>query len=296
MGMANFAYFRDEDHHKIKNLADESFLLGNDCTTESLTFGAPTQDVPEGARAIRMARLMSESHMSGSVYATRPQNTSGSGLLIITSDYLINLHGFSLSLEGLLDAPTILEYLKKRYREEITHARRYLKQQPSLSHLVTKKTLVKAKPGLAEELPLETSPGKRLGHLISFDYDSIDEDQKASGDEAAQKLHEAYHSLLAERETYSPDKAMANIHGGPLHNFTSMEHLASFCEDDIVIAQYKHMCVNSLFFMKRHRRTDANTLGNQISEYKSGSGVPLYIDTHTLMKEFFASQDIKVNL
>jgi hypothetical protein len=294
MGMANFAYFRDEDHHKIHNLADESFLMGNDCPTTGLTFGDPTQDVPEGGRARTMARLMSDARISGSVYATQPQNTSGSGLLIMTSDYLINLHGFGL--EGLTDTPTILGYLKKRYREEITHARRYLKQDPSLSHLVTRKTLVKAKPGVAEELPLETSPGNRLGHLISFDYDSIHEDQKASGNEAAQKLHEAYHSLLAERETYSPDGAMANIHGGPLHNFTSMEHLASFCEDDIVIAQYKHMCVNSLFFMKRHRRTDASTLDNQISEYTSGSSVPLYIDTYTLMKEFFASQDIEINL
>lgn len=295
MGMMNLCYFRDADTGKLGNIFEENDIQSHYSPAGYMTF----KPIAEGfsgngrARSERLKAHLEDKSISGYLTVTHPHHTSQKGVLIIATDYMVDLciHRLPESCESFESA---LAALTRDYRKDLMRYRHSIGRD---HELVTKKTLVSERPELIVEHGTENAvPGQNVGHLVGMNFDHIHEDIKDKRNNAAKDISEAYHSLVEVSESNAP-YPVNSMRFGPLSKYQSLIHWASLTESDVVIVEYDHLTPARLFKGDRETRNTPDTLLRQIKDMPSQTiSESMHLKEYVLMKEFFASQGILINL
>lgn len=295
MGMMNLSYFRDKDIDKLRNIFDESDLQSHFGSSGYMTFNpiAESDEMPGGHHANRLKAYYQDGDISGYLSASHPHHTSQKGVIIMTTDYMVDLclHDLPESCESFSEA---LDYLTKAYRKDLMRRRHFIGRDHPM---VTKKKLLAENPELIVTHGKEDAvPGQNLGHLVSMNFDCIDEGANDTVNNAAKDISEAYHSLVECPESSAPEPVFI-MRYGPLGKYHGLYHWLSLTEADVVILEYRHFLPTRAFSGHREKRNTAYSLMKKINEMPEGSvSESIYLKEYVLMKEFFASQGYEINL
>lgn len=299
MGHMNLCYFRDEDSDKIRNLFEENDRQshmghGGFMVLEPM-INRHLGDV-ESPRVKRQKRLIEDFHISGRLMSSYPHNTSQKGTLIITTDYVIDLclQGIPDDCESFEDA---LNHLAQTYRKTIMRHRHHLGRDHAY---VTRKKLLSEKPELARTLDngqKEVVPGSNLGHLVGVNFDNFHEYFGEPGASATKAVSSAYQEVTENRSHSEGLKPVIGMERGPLSPYHCMNHWASLYEDDVLILNYDHLWPTKAFMGSRQKRTPAHTLRMELAMLPDDTiSESIFLKEYTLMKEFFASQGLEIQL
>lgn len=295
MGMMNLSFFCDEHADKMKNIFQESSNQSHHSSAGYMALHPIIFDLSQNgaSQSKRLLRYWQEDRISGYLNSTHPHHTSQKGVMILTTDYMVDLCLQQLpddceNFEGALSA------LAREYRKSLMRYRYFIGRD---HELVTKKKLISEKPELIERHGSEKAQaGKNPGHFVAMNFDCIHVDEDTQDSRAAKDISKAYHDLVETSETGVPYPVFG-MHGGALHNYESLLHWASLTEGDVIILEYSHLLPTKCFFGTRKARTPAADLMDAIYELPDRSiSESIHLKEYLLMKEFFGSQGYEINL
>lgn len=295
MGMINLSYFRDSDKDKLGNIFKESYDQSHHATSGYLTFNPIAESKAiEGDRCGKRLKAQFEAgSISGYLSAARPHHSSQRGIMILTTDYMIDLCLEKLpnSVESFDDAVRSLTAI---YRKNLMRYRHHIGRDHPM---VTKKKLLAEKPELiVSHGSKDAVPRQNLGHFVAMNFDCLDVDEDMERFNAAKDISDTYHSLVESPESSAPDP-ICLMQNGPLGKYQSLHHWVSLTEADVVIIEYNHFLPTAVFSGHREARTPAETLMGNLNALPDRTvSESIYLKEYLLMKEFFASQGYEINL
>lgn len=289
MGMMNLAYFRDEDANKIDNIFEECDEQSHAQHGMHMVFNS--FEAFKDASCPHERRLYAsfkDQELSGRLHVTRPHHTSYSGLIILTSDYMLEtLWTFPEGLEG----DDLVNHLASECRKEIMRQRHLIGRDHPL---VTKKRILTFNSGANKALPEQAVPGEDLGHLSSVNFDVLHAYASDDNSPVPQTISELYQNLKDDVVGDSdPCPIVMRIRGDRLAYQQALHHWVSLDQDDVAIIRYEHLLPAEVVKLTRTRRTPAEELFRKI---EATEGDPIFMDHFVLLQEFFASQDISITL
>lgn len=300
MGHMSLCYFQDEDRNRIDNLFKENDRLSHMAQGGFMVLEPYANRIfleGEDRMEKRQRRFLDDPDVTGRVVCSHPQHTSQKGVLIVTTDYVIDLCLASIPDECSLFG-SVINHLAVDYRKTLIRRRHHLGRDHAF---VTKKKVLSDKPELAstlEEGQKHVEVGKKLGHLVGINYDTIHEHLDESGKGASQAVGAAYRDLLDRKEPSEDLEPFVCMRNGPLHPYEQcLNHWVSLHEDDVVILAYEHLLPTKAFFGSRKKRTPANILRTELAMLPGDTvSEAIYLKEYTLMREFFASQGLRIEL
>lgn len=288
MGHMNLCMVRDGARKQEENLFDLSYYRSLHVPGDRLAMAS----VPHSFDEKRDARqLEDDGGFNSSVFATHSWHTSGKGLIILTTDYYLNLffNKYPDVGEDCSDEDFMAEMVKM-VRKNIAGLRRHLGYD---HELVTKKTLVKKTSKAIERLPEAVNPEADLTHVCAINFDVISDDEKRETD-AMEVLSKGYHEI---RKYVQVNGLVAGMHGGALNEFQSLIHWVSIEQDDVLVLEYDGMCTNRVFRTKRSRRTPADQLLKMEREIlPKKSSWMAHLEEFVYLREFMNSQGYELNI
>lgn len=235
------------------------------------------------------------------LYTGNSWHTNASGTLILTSDYFINLHGYRVfggfpvkdearEQEVLtLTGDTLVAKMAEDYRKDLKKARASLKNN-GRGDLVTTRKLMDHDPRASDALPEAVVADSDLTGFLWVNYDCLHEDREPRGGHLSS---EQWQALIREGRGAAP--GFGRWHENDVANYRSLGGFTTLGQQDVMVVQYDHLTVWHSVCLTRARRTPPEALypdhlrhNDSLSTVLSGN--------YPLMREFFASQGVRVQL
>lgn len=289
MGHMSLCMVRDGARKKTENLFQLSYRRSHHVPGDRLIMSSS----PHPYKDEREKRLFEQDgEYNDQVFATHSWHTSGKGVMILTTDYFLNLFFESLPERDSIDPESpeaIMEAMKGQFRKMVSKMRQdYGRDHP----MVTRKPLVKKNPKAMAALPAEVEVNADLTHVCALNYDMLHEDDDKT-DDAMEALQQAYGQVSGDMEE---GQIVFEMHGGPLRNFRSLDHWVSLRQGDVVLIEYDHLCMKRAWRLGRTRRTPADELLKQEKEWELPATWMTRADNFILLREFLNSQGYETNL
>lgn len=240
--------------------------------------------VPFTARDNRALRMTdSNGEFRGDIYPTSAFHTDMSGILIITTDYLLNLPGCDRMSPDISDDKVVEQLSLMTLGELPVMVAMYRNEGRLLSSSDYMAPSTMAESRLSDEVV----PGADTTHFVTLDYDRIrqDSDQDKGCDGAIGELSIAYHALHEDFSTsYVP-----YVNSLSLKRYRSLQHVLSLSQEHVAVVHYHGLRTELITVLNRTRRTPADRL---MAEYLSckDENSAVHGRSYPLIREFFRSQ------
>lgn len=306
MGFMNIAALKHDQIDPAQHLdvPDELYRQSHHSSCNSLPLSRLSQSTIEEALGHADHRFRrNECVGEHGLYACNPWHTSGNGTLILTSDYIINLFFYqpfgtfplpkddpdAAAALASLQGEALVTKMAADYRKLMIKARSSARNHGH-GDMVSQRKLLSIDPDAEAALPEAVTPDSDLTGYVWANYDVLHEDKRP---EDQQLTGEQWQALIREGRDNPP--GFGRYLENRIMDYRSLGGFTTLGQQDIIVAQYTHLNVWHSARLTRARRTPPEALVPDHLRYNEPLGTILSSE-YPLMREFFASQGVRIQL